>query len=421
MIRSRPATNHPGAIAPLLACLSLLACGSREPEAVGSGSGAPTGSGAGTTSAAATGGAGTGTGGAGTGAVGSSTSSGAGTGGGPMGMPITAPDDTWTWIPFPNALCRDGSTTGLGVNLHAASKKIVIFLQGGGSCYSAASCATNPSHYGKAEFSGPTTGIFDRTNATNPVKDWNMVFVPYCTGDMHVGNAPDRSVPGVAQPQQFMGYGDMAAFLQRIVPTVPGADQVLLTGSSAGGIGAVGTYLQVQAAFGGTKVFLLDDSGPVLGPALEPPCFQTGLRALWNLDTTVLAACGSACPDPTDYLLPYLEHATQTHSSSTFGLISSIADSTVRKDLGVAQNGCTGTTSVTAAAFATALADLRTQLATSPNFGTFYIGTCGGPAGQCSTHTWLSSPELYTVTAGGMILADWAAKLVAGTVTNQGP
>src|SRR5215831_18527342 len=51
------------------------------------------------------------------------------------GAPITgASDMTWTWVPVPEAQCRDGSKTGFWINPNMASKKLVIFLEGGGAC-----------------------------------------------------------------------------------------------------------------------------------------------------------------------------------------------------------------------------------------------------------------------------------------------
>ena len=38
-------------------------------------------------------------------------------------------------------------------------------------------------------FVPPPDGIFNRLNPTNPIRDWNMVYVPYCTGDIHGGDA----------------------------------------------------------------------------------------------------------------------------------------------------------------------------------------------------------------------------------------
>ena len=34
-----------------------------------------------------------------------------------------------------------------------------------------------------------SNGIFDFGNARNPLADYSFVFAPYCTGDVHLGNA----------------------------------------------------------------------------------------------------------------------------------------------------------------------------------------------------------------------------------------
>jgi hypothetical protein len=35
------------------------------------------------------------------------------------------------------------------------------------------------------------TGLLDRANPQNPVRDWSLLFVPYCTGDVHsASNVP---------------------------------------------------------------------------------------------------------------------------------------------------------------------------------------------------------------------------------------
>src|SRR5262249_35822841 len=116
---------------------------------------------------------------------------------------ITAPAETWTWIPFDDAKCGNGSTTGIGVNLTGASDRILIYLQEGGACWDWFSCyfvgsADNfSSGYGEARFAadvadttylGQTDGLFGRTAAANPFKDYSWVFVPYCTGDTHAGD-----------------------------------------------------------------------------------------------------------------------------------------------------------------------------------------------------------------------------------------
>src|SRR5262245_2593785 len=152
------------------------------------------------------------------------------------GAPLSGPDNAWRWIDFPDSTCRDGSKAGLAVNMNSASKNVMIFLMGGGACFDPLTCATNPANAG-GQMTGGSGGVFARTNAANPVKDWNWIFVPYCTGDVHIGTQDNGTVAGVNGQQHFVGRKNMEAFLQRIVPTFPDATQVVLTGVSAGGFG----------------------------------------------------------------------------------------------------------------------------------------------------------------------------------------
>src|SRR5262245_8798339 len=74
---------------------------------------------------------------------GGATASSSGSGGGiPLGMPITAPPEQWTWVPFDNAFCANGSTTGIGVNLTDKSKRVIVYFEGGGACWSDVTCYT---------------------------------------------------------------------------------------------------------------------------------------------------------------------------------------------------------------------------------------------------------------------------------------
>ena len=128
--------------------------------------------------------------------------------------------------------------------------------------------ATSPS------IAGGGAGVFDRTDAKNPMADWNFVYVPFCTGDVHAGDKTNATVSGVTGPQQFVGYVNMTRYLARIVPTFPGLTKVLLTGVSAGGFGAAANYPQTARAFGSVPVYDLDDSGPPMEDPYAAKCLQ---------------------------------------------------------------------------------------------------------------------------------------------------
>ena len=114
------------------------------------------------------------------------------------GDPITAEALTWTWVGFENAVCMDGSSTGIGVSINPESDRLLIVLEGGGACFDPVSCAgvANQDGYGETKFTRDTTGvlsrgIFDRDDETNPFRDFSFVYVPYCTGDVHGGVNPE--------------------------------------------------------------------------------------------------------------------------------------------------------------------------------------------------------------------------------------
>lgn len=333
--------------------------------------------------------------------------------------PITgAPNEQWLWAPVGGAKCRDGSDTGIGVNINPGSTKLMIFLEGGGACFNALTCAQNPSSFGESDFGkwapkGGAAGIFNRSDAASPVKDWSFVYVPYCTGDVHAGNRPAATVSGLSKPQQFVGYQNMGLILDRVLPTFTGLDHVLLAGVSAGGFGAAANFERVSKAFGTVPVDLLDDSGPFMADPYAASCLQDQWRQLWGFSDTFLAACGADCPSTTNYLGAYGKHLATTFANRKLGLIESMDDATITLFFGFGDNNCTGFTQLTEATFTAGLNDIRTQLAANTNFGTFYF--------KGSDHTSLGLSAYDTRTAGTTKLSDWVTALVGGTVTNVGP
>jgi hypothetical protein len=346
------------------------------------------------------------------------------------GAPITGlTQGTWKWIPIDGAICRNGSPTGIGVNVGSTSEKLMIFLEGGGACFNATTCAANASAFGESNFTSFSSaegksGIFDRTDSTNPVANWNYVYVPFCTGDIHGGNnvtGPNAGA-GVAS-QHFVGYANVGLDLKRVVPTFPGLTQVLLTGVSAGGFGASANYTQVASAFGSVPVAMVDDSGPSMEDPYTPTCLQNLVKGLWGFDKTILADCGSACSNPATYYIDYGNEIGRRYPNAKLGLIESVDDSVITLFFGFGTNNgandCKGTFSTpeSAPSFKAGLIDMREKLKGNPNFGS-YIFDAPDP----TRHTSLITNFLGTSVqiTDGVKLNDWVAQLLAGTVTNVG-
>jgi len=352
---------------------------------------------------------------------------------GPDKTPITGLTmGTWTWVPFPTSICRDGSPTGLGVNL-GTSNNVMIFIEGGNACFNAITCGVTPFEFNETDFNkrvastadetSISVGILDRTMAANPVKDWSFVYVPYCTGDLVAGQA-EATIPGVTGTQHFAGYADMGLFLARIVPTFSTAKQVLLAGMSAGGFAAGANYAQVARAFGATPVTLLDDSGPFMQDPYLAACFQNEIRKLWGLDSTILVDCGTDCSNPASFFLDLVEHSVKKYPNVNFGLADSTDDAVITAFFGYGDNNCMGVTQETAAMFTAGLQDIRTQLSSQSNYGEFIFTGID--------HTTTQSAAFYTRTAGGtpdggadagpgVKMTDWVTGLISGKPTNPGP
>lgn len=381
---------------------------------------------------------GMGTGGMGTGGMGtggmsssSSSSSSSGSGGsgavcnpeGPFnGAAIAAPANTWTWVDVPGAKCRDGSATGIGVRINPNSTKLVIYLEGGGACFNGLTCQGNPKSYNSGNFgTGPKGGIFDTTNAANSVKDWSFVYVPYCTGDVHGGNATNVDVPGALGPkgQQFVGYTNIGEYLKRVIPTFKDATEVLLTGVSAGGFGAFYNYDRVAQAFCPTPVALIDDSGPPMSDAVMVPCLQQRWRTLYGFNSTLPKDCVDCALPNGGGLANTWKLLGEKYSDRNLGLISSDKDNTIAQFYGFGKNNCANidafASALSGAEYAAGLNEVReTFLKPTAAWSTFFVNS--------TSHTYLGGGSYYSTTVMGTALTTWTAGIVDGAAaTHVGP
>jgi hypothetical protein len=265
--------------------------------------------------------------------------SGGGAGGGTSqdaGMPITAPNETWTWVPFPDSACGNGAPTGIGLNPTTRSRDVLLYLEGGGACWEGITCFVVKSAvrietgYGPADFANDpvkSAPFFNRANPNNPVKDMSYVYVPYCTGDVHAGDSvrsydaqnPNRLV-------HHKGGKNMDAFLHRLKATFPDAQRVFLSGSSAGAYGAQLNFPRVQDAWPNAEVHALADCGQMVNPS---GARLTDWLNAWNV--TVPSDCTGCLADFTKYPA-YL--ATK-YPQSRFALLAYEEDGVLRQFFGV--------------------------------------------------------------------------------------
>ncbi|PAP76164.1 pectin acetylesterase-family hydrolase [Rubrivirga marina] len=317
----------------------------------------------------------------------------------------------WTFVEVEGSVCRDGSPTGIGVRLQEDSDDLMIYLEGGGACFNGATCSTNPSSFGATDFAGLVAqageaGVFS-TSAANPVGDWNVVYVPYCTGDVHAGSFPNNTLlqaAGVDGTQQFVGHQNVKRALALLEDGLGTQSRVLLAGSSAGGLGTLFNFDAVAQTFDDADLFLVDDSGPLFfADNVLSPQLVTQVVTLYNGSAALPSAPQLFQPDALPGVYDY--YATR-YPDATFGLASHLGDDVFQQFYGFGQ---APGDPITDEEFAAGLRDVRAQLPES--WGTFFA--------EGDAHTFLRAR--YTLVSAGVSFDAWLAGLLAGTPTDVDP
>lgn len=182
--------------------------------------------------------------------------------------PIQAAASEWTWVEFVETLCADGQATGLGINPSSDAADAVIYLSGGPACWDATTCSTISTGYTASKFgadSGRQQPLFDRSRADNPFRAAHFVWLPSCTGDLHIGTTQQAYQQGV--PTHHSGARNLEAFLSRLSPTFASSKRVFVVGVDTGGLGATMNAHRFRAAFPSAEVHVLADSSALVPPS----------------------------------------------------------------------------------------------------------------------------------------------------------
>mgnify|MGYP000306631335 CR=1 FL=1 len=114
----------------------------------------------------------------------------------------------WTRVELPGTVCSNGSQYRFWYYDSPTSNNLLISFEGGGACWDYPSCsgqtgilgAANPNGipvdyitqmkatYVSPLVNGADPGIPLRPKRNIATNGWDVVYMPYCTGDVHVGN-----------------------------------------------------------------------------------------------------------------------------------------------------------------------------------------------------------------------------------------
>ncbi|MFP6799293.1 MAG: pectin acetylesterase-family hydrolase [Pseudomonas sp.] len=238
------------------------------------------------------------------------------------------PTNYYAWqtvqmAPQTGAVCGNGSPYKFFVNRVPNTRNTIIYLEGGGACWDYASCtgqsgirgARNPDGIPNDYMSllNPGASLVSpfvvRLHPWTRVKtqNWNMVYVPYCTGDIYSGDKVAIYEDPQSQKAPLIwhhnGLRNMRAVVGWLKDNLPRPTQMLTTGCSAGGAGSLTNYAPTRQDIAPTRSFLINDSGPVFSaisgggneayPSLP---LQGFIRDAWGLDAGPLPYLQSRLP-----------------------------------------------------------------------------------------------------------------------------
>lgn len=263
----------------------------------------------------------------GAGAGGGASEGGGSTGGGPEGAGgagIDGPEGQWAWRPQEGTLCANGTPAGVGVNLIEGSTDLVIVVSGGGACWDDTMCnGESPAsvHLHEeltAAIVTPEFPAVDRSDPNNPVSSASWVYVPYCTGDLHWGDARADYASGAIEHR---GGSNMRTFLERLLATRPGTQRIFLFGGSAGGYGVTRAWGTAKEVFGdAVEVHSLADASPLVPPLGDR---YGAMKAQWNIQWP------EGCEGCEDDLAALVDSLAERYPDSRHGLLTYDEDAVI--------------------------------------------------------------------------------------------
>ncbi|MEQ1701638.1 MAG: pectin acetylesterase-family hydrolase [Ilumatobacteraceae bacterium] len=320
----------------------------------------------------------------------------------------TAPDTTadaagvWETVTSPaDCMCSDGSEFTYFVR-RADPTKVVFFLEGGGACFSAETCNPDSNTYkrtvgyeGGFGTDGDPSGIFDFSNPMNPFANYSFVFVPYCTGDVHIGNATTDYGDGVVV--EHKGYVNGSTALNAMATLFPDATELVVTGESAGSVPTPLYAGMASDLLPAARITVLADGS---GAYPDIPGINGVIGGAWGTMNAVPGWPENEGVTPEMWSFPGLFVKAGTHDPEiTFARHDYAFDETQTFFAGLAGIP------------ADDLVSLIDQNETQVEAGGVTLWSYITPG---SSHTVLHTDGFYTETVNGVLLVDWVTALISG-------
>ncbi|HYC57728.1 MAG TPA: pectin acetylesterase-family hydrolase [Candidatus Binatia bacterium] len=217
----------------------------------------------------------------------------------------------WQRVALPGTVCGNGSQYKFWYYDSPTSNNMVVMFEGGGACWDYDTCSGRAGVLGASNANGLPDNYIDGmapryvspiVNGADPglpfrskrniaTNGWDMVYMPYCTGDVHTGNSTATYVDqtGANPPLvwRHAGYNNTVAAANFLRGRFPSIGKLLVTGFSAGGVGTATQYFVMRRTLRPTvKGYSLNDSGPLFpapNSTYKSWLLHRKIEVSWNL------------------------------------------------------------------------------------------------------------------------------------------
>lgn len=315
----------------------------------------------------------------------------------------------WSKIdPGGKTTCARGGTYSFSVR-KTNSNKLLIYFEGGGTCYDAATCRQGGGVFDDSidyEFVADnpalkSDGVFAFSNPLNPFKDYNVIFINYCTGDAYLGaKTTDYTYDGYTYSVQHMGFENARTVMEWTYQNFEKPESLFMIGCSAG---VIGSYMQspyILEHYKGVPTVLIGDSG---GPYIDGPAALFSNFGVENLFASWIPSYEQLISGGIVHSSMFLTIPAQTYPAVKFGLLDTTGDAVQAKLLSSFQPDLSLSASIDA--------NLNKVRADAPDFLSY--------TGPGDYHCITMNPAFYGYSVNNVRLDDWFARLAAGQTVEK--
>ena len=209
-----------------------------------------------------------------------------------------AQDKDWHTVIFKgNTMCSDGSEFAIFVR-KGSSKNFLIHFSGGGASWDSTTyrqpisvmSAFDGDSKDLKSFYFPSLfrffpkaldGLANNKDPKNAFRDWNIIFIPYCTGDMHIGNITNTyTFHGKKYKIHHNGRNNSLTALEWVFANFKEADKIMVSGESSGAWGSAFWTPYIADHYSGKKIYQLSD-----GALLTSNRWKEILDTVWTSES----------------------------------------------------------------------------------------------------------------------------------------